>query len=79
MCVYVQCIPRSERESQLYIVRDVSDASSQPVLFDPDLGNFMRNTFVMELEYMFVQVHVYMCWSKHGPCYVVFIHQHLLY
>ena len=51
-------IPRihSGTESQLYIVRNVSDGSSTPVLFDPDLNNFMVNTFVMELEYMFVQV-----------------------
>jgi hypothetical protein len=47
---------RSETESQLYVMWDVSDSSSQPVLFDPDLGNFMVNTFVMELEYMFAQV-----------------------
>ena len=54
----MQCIPYSEMESQLYIVKNVSNDSSQPVLFDPALGNFMRNTFVMELEYMFVQVHM---------------------
>ena len=49
------CTP-SATESQLYVVWDVSDQSSQPVLFDRDLGRFMVNTFVMELEYMFVQV-----------------------
>ena len=45
----------SETESQLYVVRNVADGS-QPVIFDPNLGYFMKNTFVLELEYMFVQV-----------------------
>ena len=45
----------SETESQLYVVRNVADGS-QPVIFDPNLGIFMKNTFVLELEYMFVQV-----------------------
>lgn len=44
----------ADSESQLYIVRDVD--SDAPELFDPSLGNFMKNTFVLALEYMFVQV-----------------------
>ena len=41
-------------ESQLYVVPDVS--IDPPELFDPALGNFMKNTFVLEMEYLFVQV-----------------------
>ena len=46
----------SDSESQLYYVRDVADANGQPEIFDNNLGNFMKNTFILELEYMFVQV-----------------------
>ena len=46
----------ADTESRLFVVRDVADANSTPVLFDASLGDFMRNTFVLEREYMFVQV-----------------------
>ena len=39
-------------------MRNVSQGSP-PEPFDPQLGNFMKNTFVLELEYMFVQVRAY--------------------
>ena len=47
-------------ESQLYFVRDVGNESVTPQVFDSALGSFMKNTFVLEMEYMFVQV---------GQCY----------
>ena len=50
----VLCHVCSDTESQLYCVRNVSDPRAE--LFDRSLGNFIKNTFVLELEYMFVQV-----------------------
>lgn len=45
-----------DTHSELYFVRDVADIFQQPQVFDPGLGSFKRNSFVLELEYMFVQV-----------------------
>ena len=48
----------SDTESQLYWVKDVADSNEdgQAQIFDRNLGSFAKNTFVLELEYMFVQV-----------------------
>lgn len=44
-------------ESQLYWVQNVAYPNGiRAEIFDSNLGSFMKNTFVLELEYMFVQV-----------------------
>ena len=45
-----------DTHSELYIVRDVADVHQEPEIFDSTLGPFLRRTFVLEKEYMFVQV-----------------------
>ncbi len=43
----------NETHSQLWVA---SDPYTEPQLFDPDLGPFETNSFVLSHEYMFVQV-----------------------
>ena len=51
-----------DTESQLYWVQNVADPNGvRAETFGSDLGNFMKNTFVLELEYMFVQVISFDC------------------
>ena len=45
--------------SMLYSTNSPATVSTNPpIQFDPQLGLFMRNTFVLAHEYMFVQVHL---------------------
>ena len=50
------CSYYTDTHSELYFARDVADVHQEPEIFDSTIGPFLRRTFVLEKEYMFVQV-----------------------